>query len=925
MYSIIILCVIFFSRMESISSLLQQKPSISSDGSIINASSSSASLPSISGLNSAGYPGNVMGNSGQSHCLKCMEIYNVLNQHILENHRTELNGSEKDGNSMLNNVLMNILMLLTSSGKAHPQPSHDASTYETNVPSSLANTVQTFNIVTSNTHLLPKAPPTGMESTSNESHITADGLVTAESLQKLLSSAQANQRKVLSHSVTDNERRKTVVCGIPLITSSNRVSGSVPMVLTSQFQQNDSQQAALVDPSAAPKVSEKSDLDVADILVNKMPIPSVNKEETSLAQLYLKQLAEGLAAGSSGIFQQADAINQSNSNDRELVTALLNGSQIPPASIAVTSPPACEGNNKPVVETISQIIAAQKQLSNLLSLLGKKQTEPALLPVAGLASQLVETPLNNPLFTNQTQKASPSMLQVPLSILPGLVPSSQGLLPTNLVPISQSTTENAIYPQIASIFTKTSQGVQRLPGAGAVALPTLALNTSIFQSTPVPVLQQTIQGALRVPGQQAVLLPSVIPGSITTVSSSSIVTQAGIQPFLVSNRPLSDVVTQPSNTSTKTLFSTNSQPSVPTLTEQLFQNSSTIPKLSVTNVSSIFNLPGMSSINSSPQRAKNQGQPTFRQIPILPTSSVIISTGATVVPSVDKIQGLISAALQNPSKGNTFISSTVTSSANDDPNGVFGKGNLSTLSMESRSNLVEGLHDNSSIPKKLYKCFKCDTTFSVLSTLQQHEQTHFGRRIQCNYCNDIFMDNVKYQEHIALHRGEENVHQCEYCSKLFTSRGELQKHLAEHTQKRPYKCKHCAKAFRDPGSLQKHERIHTGERPYKCNNCSKAFAEYSSLRKHNRVHTGEKPYKCQRCPKAFSISGNLQRHMYIHTGERPYRCTKCPKAFNNPSHLRRHVKNLHEGKGYVDHKGSESNMDDSDSEMADDLGSLSKN
>ena len=917
--------------MESISSLLQPKAAISGDASNINASSSSsASLPSISGLSNVGYLGNVSHNLVQTNCLKCLEIYSLLNQHILDCHRGELNGNDKDGSLVLNNVLMNILMLLTTSGKHQQQPCNETSSFGQNLSSSMASSIPNFNIVSSNAQLLSKASSAGIEPNTNENQISADGIVTAESLQKLLSSAQANQRKVFSQSAADNERRKTVVRGIPLITSSNQVSGGVPMVLTSQFQQNENQQATIVVPSTAPKVSEKSDLDVADILVNKMPIPSVNKEDSSLAHLYLKQLAEGLASGRSDILQQTDALSQSSSNDRDLVNALLNGCNIPSVSLSTSAPPTCEGNTKPVIETISQILAAQKQLTSLLSLLGKKQSEPTLLPVAGLASQLVETPLNNPLFTNQQQKAGHNMLQVPLSsILPGLVPSSQGLLPANLIPISQHISENNTYPQIANIFTKTNPGVQKLPGSGAVALPALALNTSVFQSTPVPLLQQTIQGALKVSGQQAVLLPSVIPGSITSVTSTTpMVTQAGIQSFLVPTTPLSEVVSQRSNTTTKTLFATTPQPSVPTLTEQLFQNTSTIPKLALSNVPSIFNLgnmPGVPIINSNQQRqSRNQGQHTFRQIPILPTSSVIVSSGTTVVPSVDKIQGLISAALQNPSKGNTFISSTVTSSSNDYTNGVFGKQNLSTISIEARDNLAENEDKSPSRPKKLYKCGTCNTTFSVLSTLQQHEQTHLGTKIQCNYCNDMFTDVAKYQEHISLHRGEENVHQCEYCNKLFTSRGELQKHLAEHTQKRPYKCKYCSKAFRDPGSLQKHERIHTGERPYKCQHCPKAFSEYSSLRKHNRVHTGEKPYKCLRCPKAFSISGNLQRHMFIHTGERPYRCTKCPKAFNNPSHLRRHVKNLHEDKGGRSLKGSESNVEDSDSEMADDLCTISK-
>ena len=899
----------------------------------------STGLPSVGTLNSLGYLGAIPSTNGG--CAKCQEIYALLNQHISECHKGDLSGNERDNNSVLNNVLMNILMLLTSH-KNEAQPNSGQHAFDTSLHSVPVNSSPSFTIVASSSHPLPRSTSSATKTQLAEPHISSDGLVSAESLQKLLSSAQANHSKALAQNAADNEQRQTVLQGIPLMDTGTNSQGNLPLILTSHLQQDGTHQPTVVAAQTPPKVSEKPDLDVADILVNKMPIPSVNKEESSLAQLYLKQLAENLAAGRTDVLRQSESKSQPNNvnvNDGALVNALLNQNNVPasaiPASVPTTS---LDNNNKPVVETISQILAAQKQLTSLLSLLGKRQNEPTLLPVAGLASQLVETPMNNPLFAGQQQQqqqqqnrqklAAPGMLQIPLSsIIPALTPSSQGLIPTNLIPNNQSGAESIIHPQIANIFTKTSQGFQPISGAGAVALPALALNSTVIQNTPVPILQQTIQGALRGSGPQTVLLPSVIPGSMapitTSITTSLLGTQSGLQqgmqPLLLPNRPLAQVVSQPTTT-TKISYATVSQNTVPSLTEQLFQNSSNIPKLALSTVPSVFNLgnlPGMSILNPVLQnQSRNQGSSTVRPIPLLPTSTVIVPTSTQVVSSVDKIQGLISAALQNPGKSNTIIGSTAgAKSGVDASTGMYNKRRLSSISAPLKDGKPDGEEAKIDVPKKLYKCNTCGTTFSVLSTLQQHEQTHLGTKIQCNYCNDVFTDVTRYQEHISLHRGEENVHHCEYCNKLFTSRGELHKHLAEHTQKRPYKCKHCAKSFRDPGSLQKHERIHTGERPYRCTHCSRAFAEYSSLRKHNRVHTGEKPYKCPRCPKAFSISGNLQRHLFIHTGERPYRCTKCPKAFNNPSHLRRHVKNLHEGKKpSASYRKVESNVD-SDSEM----------
>ncbi len=880
--------------MENLNALLHSKQSTSDEMQDIRIQSSiNTNLQNVNvvaSANNLGYINDVPRASSSSSCLKCQELYNLLNQHFLENHSNDLN-NDKDSTSILKNILTSILALLTASNKTNQEPGLDKA-------------IPNLSVAQTNTSVLQKAATPTNELPQLGSLVPQESVASRANLEKLLKSAQLNSSRNVEQGGGEQEKRKTVLQGISLLDAGVQIPGSMPLVFTNQLSRDGSSHPAMVAASALPKTSEKSDLDVADILVNKMPIPSVNKEESSLAQLYLKQLAEGLATGRPDILKDTEGLTDNIVSDRDLLNALLNFNNSTGCSIAAG--PTANASQKPMVETITQIMAAQKQLTNLLSLLGKRQSETPLLPVAGLATQLIETPLNNPLFINQQQKAAPpGMLQIPLSsILPALAPSTQGIIQGGLIqqPVSANAGNNTI--PLANLFTRTTQAYPANSTNKTIAVPALALPTSMLQSSAIPILQQTIQTSLQSTTQPTVLMSSVIPAAISSSLPTTLFsTQTSLQSLIVPGKSISGVSTQSS--SPKTFF-TLPQTTIPSLTEQLFQNASTIPKLALsTTLPSVFNLgniPGISVLHAglqSQSQTRLQGGVTTRPIPLAPSTSVIVSSGTQHAnQAVDKIQGLIHAAVNNPKKPTAIVTSPNFSTTSHQNRGLFSKRKSSTLGTSPVKNpKIDGSESREKTePTKLYRCQTCHTTFSVLSTLQQHEQSHLGTKMQCNYCNDVFSDVATFQEHISLHRGQENVHQCEYCTKIFTSRGELQKHLVEHTQKRPYKCTYCAKSFRDPGSLQKHERIHTGERPYKCPDCSKAFAEYSSLRKHNRVHTGEKPYKCPHCPKAFSISGNLQRHLYIHTGERPYRCTKCPKAFNNPSHLRRHVKNLHEWK-----------------------------
>ena len=262
--------------------------------------------------------------------------------------------------------------------------------------------------------------------------------------------------------------------------------------------------------------------------------------------------------------------------------------------------------------------------------------------------------------------------------------------------------------------------------------------------------------------------------------------------------------------------------------------------------------------------------------------------------------------------------------------------------VENRSFQIHLKHSThcAKVHPQVFKCFKCDQTFSELYQLQDHirrhetiiaqqwnakqrvnrssqsdtdsssedkttkgnsinkikysvtnsynSQAHTRKSFKCQHCGKEFKTNGKLKVHIRTHTGDKP-HKCQHCGKGFSQSGNLQMHIRTHTGDKPYKCQHCGEGFSQSGSLQMHIRTHTGDKPYKCQHCGKGFSTSSNLQTHIRTHTGDKPYKCQHCGKGFSESGSLQMHIRTHTGDKPYKCQHCGKGFSQSGSLQKHI------------------------------------
>lgn len=69
---------------------------------------------------------------------------------------------------------------------------------------------------------------------------------------------------------------------------------------------------------------------------------------------------------------------------------------------------------------------------------------------------------------------------------------------------------------------------------------------------------------------------------------------------------------------------------------------------------------------------------------------------------------------------------------------------------------------------------------------------------------------------------------------------ESQHKIADQTHAgRRNQCNICGRNYARPSTLKTHLRTHTNERPFKCNVCSKTFSQAANLTAHQRVHTGK--------------------------------------------------------------------------------------
>ncbi|XP_062404439.1 zinc finger protein 625-like isoform X2 [Sardina pilchardus] len=218
---------------------------------------------------------------------------------------------------------------------------------------------------------------------------------------------------------------------------------------------------------------------------------------------------------------------------------------------------------------------------------------------------------------------------------------------------------------------------------------------------------------------------------------------------------------------------------------------------------------------------------------------------------------------------------------------------------------IHGQNDDLNLQPKggLHQNTVCNRSFTSLSQLENHQQTHSPgvykwerigkRRHKCLYCGKELSGGItQLKSHMFIHTGEKP-HKCAQCGKAFARVPHLKAHMLIHTGEKPWTCAQCGKAFRRPSALKNHMLTDCGKKPHECAQCGNTYTEVTYLKAHLLMHTEDNPHKCTQCGKTFARPSELKHHMMTHTGEKPHICALCGKAFLRAAGLKRHSRSKH--------------------------------
>ena len=120
---------------------------------------------------------------------------------------------------------------------------------------------------------------------------------------------------------------------------------------------------------------------------------------------------------------------------------------------------------------------------------------------------------------------------------------------------------------------------------------------------------------------------------------------------------------------------------------------------------------------------------------------------------------------------------------------------------------------NINMPKNVWKCDKCDKTYTLKQTLNTHKnRKHREVNHVCPTCNAQFNDKSTWKRHVRFQRCKDKskILNCETCGMLFRKRYNLKRHIETHHSgpTEPFNCDKCEKIYYSSAALRLHKKEH---------------------------------------------------------------------------------------------------------------------
>lgn len=773
-------------------------------------------------------------------CKKCFGIVQNLNDHISNDHSTSVHSSHI---AYLNNIILNLLSLITnsSSGKTDKDKLEPATSSPSEIQESNSIVTNSVPLDVDNSQTVPTSVISKNLKGESESSFKQKQKQKEEEFLKSyhaqgglnisgpseLTPKMAFQPDIINEFLTESldsdQYVHTLDKNKPKTSKQNKLEhvDISQLIGTSTDDLNTVSTALLTrDGNLTPaglslllanqqkniNSSGKSDLDVADILVNKMPIPSLNKgldpSLLHLSQLYLQQWA---------LNQQTQALVDANSSN-----------------IAPGNPLKKEKQNlKPELkqQSLQQQPKPQQQMQQLQS-----QQQPQLPQKQQTQLQKLQ---NKYFFSEIPSVNDPNIISLQQLIaqhkkISGQIESlnskeKKAPEDTDKNSSSQASQANYVFDPLSQSFVGENSIIAISPTQQQSSLEQLNNNQS---SLPVSLMPVT-QGVYSKPPEKHV-----------TNSRETAITNLG------DSEQKNDISANNNNNSNNDSNKVSAYLDGETVNEDNieFVRHEVIPLVNNSNPNKTALYALQNLVIQGPVQSGNEEKPgnsndteTNRKRKFSAITMVPISQYDTLRTDSDSVS--------QPKESKVLHSCNVC--------GVTFTV-LSTLEAHMKT------HSN----QKIEECMYCHQIFSDNDEYFKHIASHCGEEniIRCPHCPKIFTSKGDYTKHVTSHT-QNRPYQCSHCKKSFKDPGSLIKHERIHTGEQPYVCEICKRGFAEKSSLCKHMRTHSGEKPYKCDQCDKSFSISGNLHRHLFIHTGQRPFKCTICSKAFNNASHLKRHI----------------------------------------------------------------